>query len=90
MDVSIIFRSWFYVVLNWSLFFYGRSVDFVDLYFLIISLKKDKIFILISEMYVCIDGLKQLINYLLNVQVWNELGFGLFLFEDISFRMLGR
>lgn len=90
MDVSIISRSWSHVVLNWSSPFYGRSVDFADSYRLTISSKKDKISILTSETHARIDGLKQLTNYLLNVQAWNELGFGPSLPEDISFRTPGR
>ena len=90
MYVSIVSRSWSHVVLNWTSPFYGGTVDFADLYRLIIWSYKDKIAITSNETHARIDGLKQLTNYLLNVQAWNKLGFGPFLSNNISFRTPGK
>lgn len=77
------------MILNWTSPFAETAVDFADRYRLITRSNKDKIDITTNKTHARIDGLKQLTNYLLNLQAWNGLGYGPFLRTDIHFRTPG-
>lgn len=88
-NITIISLSWSHVVLNWTSPFYENAVDFADRYRLIIRSNKEKIVITTSKKHARIVNLKQLTNYLLNLQAWNAMGYGPFLKTDIHFRTPG-
>lgn len=89
-NISIVSLSWSQVILNWTSPFYEAAIDFADQYRLIIRSKKEKVVVTTYKTHARIDGLKQMTNYLLNLQAGNRLGYGPFLDIDIHFRTLGK
>ena len=90
INVTIVSFSWSFVVINWISPFYGRAIDFADLYRVIAQSNEEEVTVPTTETYARIDGLKQLTNYSLNVQAWNGLGYGPFLVTGIPFRTPGK
>lgn len=90
INVTIVFFSWSYVVLNWTSPFHGRAIDFADLYRVIAKSREGEVTVTTTVTHARIDGLKQLTNYSLNAQAWNGLGYGPRLVTDIHFRTPGK